>query len=98
MMRAQSSTVRASGPTVSMEKESGIAPWRDTRLQVGLIPDRPQKVAGDRINPPVSDPSAAKDARAAPAAPEPEDEPPVMHSVFQGLRQCPKCALCPVGP
>jgi hypothetical protein len=30
-MSAQSSTVRASGPTVSSENESGIAPARDTR-------------------------------------------------------------------
>ena len=77
MISAQSSTVRVSGPTVSIENDSGMAPARETRLQVGLMPDRPQKVAGARIEPPVSDPSAAKAARAATAEPDPEDEPPV---------------------
>ena len=42
------------------------------------MPLTPQKVAGRRIEPPVSEPRAAKLARAATEAPEPEDEPPVM--------------------
>src|ERR1051325_4899828 len=73
----QSSAVRASGPTVSSEYESGIALARLTRPLVGFSPVTPQKCAGMRIEPPVSEPSAAGTSRAPTAAPEPEDEPPV---------------------
>ena len=41
---------------------------------------------GPRIDPPVSDPSAAGTRPAATAAPEPEEEPPVKWARFQGLR------------
>ena len=53
------------------------------------MPETPQKCAGRRIEPPVSEPSAAKAARAATALPEPDEEPPVMRCGSQGLRQCP---------
>jgi hypothetical protein len=61
------------------------------------MPDVPQIAAGMRMEPPVSDPSAANASRAATALPEPLDDPPVTCAVFQGLRQCPKWALWPVG-
>jgi hypothetical protein len=48
------------------------------RPTVVLKPVTPQKCAGIRIEPPVSEPSAAKVSRAATAEPEPDDEPPVM--------------------
>jgi hypothetical protein len=38
----------------------------------------PQNAAGPRTDPPVSEPSEPKQARAATAAPEPLEEPPVM--------------------
>ena len=88
-MSVGSSTVRVSGPTVSSEKESGIAPARETRPYVGLIAEVPQKAAGSRIEPPVSEPSPAKLARAATEAAVPAEEPPGMRSTFQGLRQWP---------
>ena len=75
---AQSSTVCASGPTVSSDCDSGIAPARLMRPTVVFNPVTPQKCAGIRIEPPVSEPSAAKVSRAATAEPEPDDEPPVM--------------------
>ncbi len=75
-----------------------MAPARLTRPVVVLMPDTPQKWAGMRMEPPVSEPSAAKVNRAATAAPEPEEEPPVTCSVFQGFRAGPKCTLWPVGP
>jgi hypothetical protein len=62
------------------------------------MPDTPQKCAGRRIEPPVSEPSAANVARAATAVAEPDDEPPVTRDGSHALRQCPKCQLCPVGP
>jgi hypothetical protein len=52
-----------------------------------LIPEMPQKCAGSRIEPPVSEPSAAKFARAATDVPEPDDDPPVMRYGSQALRQ-----------
>ncbi len=59
MMRAQSRAVRTSGPTLSQEKDSGITPARETRVCVGFSPVTPHAEAGSRIDPPVSDPSAA---------------------------------------
>src|SRR2546423_1868777 len=70
---AQSSAVRASGPTVSSVNESGIALARLTRPLVGFNPVTPQKCAGMRIEPPVSEPNAAGTSRAATAEPEPDD-------------------------
>ena len=75
---AQSSALRASGPIVSSEGESGIAPRSGTRPQVVLRPVMPQAAAGRRTEPPVSEPSAPNTSRAATAAPEPLEEPPVM--------------------
>src|SRR5215471_5359436 len=95
---AQSSALSASSPTVSSENESGIALARLTRPYVGLKPVTPQKCAGNRIEPPVSEPSAAQARRAATAAPDPEDEPPVILSGSHGFRAGPRCSLCPVGP
>src|SRR6476659_9398898 len=85
-MSAQSSALRASGPTVSSVNDSGIALARLTRPLVGLKPLTPQKCAGMRIEPPVSEPSAAGTSRAATADPDPEDEPPVICAGFHGLR------------
>ena len=90
--------MRASGPTVSSDCESGIAPARLIRPTVVFNPVTPQKCAGIRIDPPVSEPSAAKVKHAATAAPEPDDEPPVTCAVFHGLPTAPKWLLCPVGP
>src|SRR6202000_1110343 len=95
---AQSSADCAKGPTVSSDCDSGIAPARLTRATVVFRPATPQKCAGIRTEPPVSEPSAAEVSRAATADPEPDDEPPVICSTFQGLCTAPKCALCPVGP
>ena len=89
--------MRTSGPTLSAEKESGITPKRDTRVCVAFSPVTPQMVAGRRMEPPVSLPSAAAKKRAATPAPEPEEEPPVQYAGFHGLWQWPKCALWPVG-
>src|ERR1044071_2276857 len=88
---AQSSAVRASGPTVSSVNESGIALARLMRPLVGLKPLTPQKGAGGRIDPRVSEPSAAGTSRAATAEPEPEDEPPVTRVRSHGLHTFPVC-------
>src|SRR5882762_9365686 len=77
---AQSSAVCASGPTVSSVNDSGMQLARLTRPLVGLKPVTPQKCAGMRIEPPVSEPNAAGTSRAPTAEPEPDDEPPVMQA------------------
>src|SRR5712664_2705753 len=86
---AQSSAVRASGPTVSSDCDNGIAPARLMRPTVVFNPVTPQKCAGIRIEPPVSDPNAANVKRAATAAPDPDDEPPVTRSKPHGLCTAP---------
>ena len=50
----------------------------------------PQKAAGWRIDPPVSEPSAAGARRAATAAAEPPLDPPGVRSAAHGLRVGPK--------
>src|SRR3954465_15244011 len=94
----QSSALRASGPPVSSVNDSGIALARLTRPLVGFSPVTPQKCAGMRIEPPVSEPSAAGTSRAATAEPEPEEEPPVMLSGLQGLHTLRLWTLWRVGP
>src|SRR5213593_1602735 len=85
-MIAQSSTVQAMGPTWSSVNEFGMTPARLTRPALGMRPAMPQKDAGPRIEPPVSEPIAQGASPAAMAAPEPLDEPPVKCSRFHGLR------------
>src|SRR5580658_9998151 len=87
---AQSSADCASGPTVSSDCDNGIAPARLTRPTVVFNPVTPQKCAGIRTEPPVSDPNAADVSRAATAEPEPDDEPPVIWSSAKGLCTGPK--------
>src|ERR1700694_1295449 len=55
----------------------------------------PQKAAGCRTDPPVSDPRAAGTMRAATAAADPPDEPPGTRVVSHGFRVGPK-AECSV--
>src|SRR5688572_18162077 len=73
-------------------------PWRLTRPYVGHMPTTPLTAAGSRMEPPVSDPSAAYTARAPTATPDPLDEPHGMCSGFHGFRHCSRCALKPCGP
>src|SRR5881392_789016 len=49
------------------------------------MPTTPQKAAGWRIEPPVSEPSANKTSPAATAAADPPDEPPGTVSRFHGF-------------
>ena len=58
----------------------------------------PQNAAGWRIEPPVSDPSAAGASRAATAAAEPPLDPPGTHAGFQGLRLGPRTECSVVDP
>ena len=74
----QSSTVRASGPIVSSVRESGKTPCLSMRPSLVLNPTMPQKLAGARIEPPVSLPIAQGARPAATATAAPEEEPPAI--------------------
>ena len=52
-----------------------MAPWRDTRPNVGRRPTTEHRSAGERIEPIVSEPIANAHRPAATAAAEPADEP-----------------------
>src|SRR3954447_17598364 len=81
----QSAAERARTPILSRVQESGIAPCRLTKPYVGRKPLAPQKQAGVRMEPEVSEPSAYETGPAATAAPEPLDEPPDQYCLFHGL-------------
>src|SRR5688572_30043303 len=73
---AQQATVGAMGPTESSVGERGKAPDSGTRCAVGLKPAKPQKAAGMRSEPPVSDPRVAAAMPSATDTAPPEAEPP----------------------
>ena len=95
---AQSSAVRAIGPTVSKVGDTGKSPSFETRPGVGRRPVTPQNADGMRIDPPVSVPSVPAARSAAAAAAEPPLEPPQTRSVAQGFRAGPKCGLVVSAP
>ena len=69
-----------------MLHDRAIAPARLTRPKVGRRPLTPQRVAGDTIEPQVSEPIEKPTRPAAVAEPGPADEPLDPCSVFHGLR------------
>src|SRR3989442_6555920 len=86
-MTTQSSTVCVIGETVSIVHAKGTTLYLLTRPLVGRIPTIPFTDDGNRIEPPVSVPSAPRQVRAATAAPEPPLEPAGKRSRVQGVRQ-----------
>ena len=73
---ATSRTLRAIGPPASRLQLSGTTPASGTSPWVGRSPDKPQKDAGMRIEPPVSLPVARGIMRPESAVPNPELNPP----------------------
>ncbi len=80
------------------DQDSGKAPARETRPYVGLIPVTAHSAAGQRMEPPVSEPSAANPAPMLTATAPPPVDPPGTRSVSQGLRVGPKCGFAVVAP
>ena len=76
----------------------GQAPARESRPKVGFRPQTPQKAAGIRMEPLVSEPSARGANPAATAAAEPPDEPPASRAGSRGLRVTPKWLFSVVKP
>src|SRR3984885_5723986 len=85
---AQSPIVRVMGPAQATwaKAPSGHC---GTRPKLGFRPTRPHQAAGMRMEPPASVPICNGPNPAAPAAPAPEDDPPVLTSGFHGLRVMP---------
>jgi hypothetical protein len=63
-----------------------------------LKPTIPQHAAGIRIEPPLSDPSAASARPAASAAAEPPLDPPAIRPGASGFGTVPKCGFSDVIP
>src|SRR5687768_12164392 len=93
---AQSSAVSVSGPILSSDQHKVIAPARLTLPKVGRNPVTPQTVAGDMMDPIVSDPIANGKRPAATPEAEPADEPLEPFSKFQGLRVRPPYHTSPI--
>src|SRR5574341_2429673 len=93
--KAQSSTARQMGPSLSMVQESAMAPVRGTRPKLGRSPVEPQRVEGAAIEPSVSEPTAKPTQPAAVAEAEPAEEPLEPCCVFHGLRVIPPNHLSP---
>src|ERR1700687_5482033 len=92
---AQSSTARHSGPSLSMLQERAIAPVRGTKPKEGRSPVTPHRVAGEEMEPRVSEPIANATQPAAVADAEPAEEPLEPCSAFQGFRVIPPNHLSP---
>ena len=95
---AQSSAVRAIGPTVSKSQATGTTPRFETRPQLGRTPVTPLNAAGIRIEPAVSVPSVPAARSAAAQAPEPPLEPPQIRSRAHGLCAGPGYGLVVIAP
>src|SRR5688572_12464464 len=92
---AQSSAVRAIGPSLSIDHESAIAPARLTRPNVGRRPVTALRVQGDTMEPSVSEPIANGTSPAETTAHGPAEEPDDPVSMFHGHFVCPPNQLSP---
>src|SRR5690349_1221162 len=86
------------GPTWSYVQQSGVTPAALTNPYVGFNPTIPQNAAGNRIDPAVSVPSAAKHIPVATAAADPDEDPPVVLDSSQGFLTGPNWLMTPLPP
>ena len=87
VIRAQSATVKASGPRCVREYQPGHCGSRGTTPNVALNPATPHREAGMRIEPPPSEPIASGTIPAATAEPAPPEEPPGTRPGSQRVRR-----------
>src|SRR6188768_1036122 len=85
IIKAQSSTVHAIGPTQSIDRERDSTPRLLTSPFVGFRPATPHQAAGSRMDPAVSVAIEPAQRHAAAAAADPLDEEDGSRSRFQGL-------------
>ncbi len=81
-----SSTLRAIGPSLSIDQHTAMAPVRGTRPNVGRNPVSPQRIVGPTMLPSVSLPIENATSPAAVAAPGPELEPDAEPDVVERQR------------
>src|SRR6202034_274378 len=96
--KAKSSTLRAIGPCTPRLRsiaETGVCA---TRPMLGRIPTMPQKLAGLRSEPPMSEPCASQAVPVASATAAPPEEPAAERDVSQGLRVRPNTSLNVLAP
>ena len=82
----QSSADKHSGPILSSDQLRAIAPYLLTLPKVGLRPDTPQLLAGDNMEPQVSEPIAKGTKPVPTAEPDPPDEPPAHAFLSQRVQ------------
>src|SRR4029077_6334808 len=84
---------------VSSVRDSGNTPCLSMRPSLVLNPTMPQKLAGARIDPPVSLPIAQGARPPATATAAPDEEPPATRGVAgsRGFLGVPKCGMRPSG-
>src|SRR5215470_17053894 len=97
---AKSAALRAIGPITARSPRTGFAgvcggnaPRCGTRSRLGLWENTPQKCAGARSEPPMSEPNSSGTNPAASAAAEPPDDPPGVRDRSQGLLVVPYTSL-----
>src|SRR6266446_6593219 len=96
--RARSSTLRAIGPCTVRLRSILKAGLRATRPMLGRMPTTPQKLAGLRSEPPMSEPCASHAMPVARATAAPPEEPAADRDVSQGLRVAPHTSLKVLAP
>ena len=86
---SRSKADRARGPATAMSvcvsASNRPCPRTETKFQLGLWPNTPQKCAGLRIDPPMSLPISKPVKPAASAAADPPDDPPGARLISHGL-------------
>src|SRR3979490_3490877 len=95
---ATSSTLRAIGPcTLKLRSILNFGVCA-TRPMLGRMPTTPQKLAGLRSEPPMSEPVASQAGAGPRAAAAPAEEPAADRDVSQGLRVAPNTSLKVLAP
>src|ERR1700684_2240790 len=95
---ARSSTLRAIGPCTVRLRSILNAGLCATRPMLGLKPTTPQKLAGLRSEPPMSEPCASQAVPVASATAAPPDEPAAERDRSHGLRVAPNTSLKVLAP
>src|SRR5882724_10980640 len=95
---ATSSTLRAIGLWTPRLRSTAAAIVRATRPMLGRMPTMPQKLAGLRKLPPISEPWASQAVPVASATAAPPEEPAAEREVSQGFRVGPNTSLNVLAP
>src|SRR3954465_5015060 len=96
--RARSSTLRAIGPLTPRLRSIAAAGVCATRPILGLNPTTPQKLAGLRNEPPMSEPCASQAMPVASDTAAPPEEPAAERDVSRGLSVAPNTSLKVLAP